>query len=213
LDVPIANIPKTALGALALAASLAACGPRRGVLPPDEERAAALTGVWQAEFRVTAPLIGRKAGGTVAGTLVLMPNRYLSSAGSGIPVPTHYGAYDADFRPFGFDPRPRDRVPTVSAALTENDSVLMSLESGSPNVRFILRGRLEAGVVRGTWRNDMHIAGAAGEFVLRRASMARPDPAASAVATAASAQKTIGTATGPATASPPRAGWTRRARC
>jgi hypothetical protein len=149
------------------------------VLPPDEERAAALTGVWHAEFRVTAPLIGRKAGGTVAGMLVLMPNRYLSSAGSGIPVPTHYGAYGADFRPFGFDPRPRDRVPTVRAALTPNDSVVMVLGSVSQDEGFVLRGRLEDGVVRGTWRNDMHIAGAAGEVVLRRALMALSGPAVS----------------------------------
>lgn len=181
--MPLADIPKTALGALALAASLAACGPRRGVLPPDEDRAAELTGIWHAEFRVTTPLAGREAGKVVAGTLVLMPNGYLGSRGAGTPVPTHYGAYGADFRPFGFDTRSRGRVPTVSAALSSDDSVVMSLESGggAQDGSFVFRGRLEAGVVRGTWRNDMHIAGAAGELVLRRASMGLSGPSASAV--------------------------------
>jgi hypothetical protein len=166
--VPTFSTLQMTLGAVALGASLMACGPRRGVLSRDEHRAAALVGAWDAEFRVTTPLVGRQVGEAVSGMLVLIPNSHLGPAANGMLVPTHYGAYEVDFRAFGFDPRPSGEVPTVMAALMAEDSVLIVLGPTSSHGQFVVSGRLEDGSVRGTWRYDLRIGAAAGEVILRR---------------------------------------------
>ena len=128
-----------------------------------------LGGGWTAEFWVASPLrLGDTAAPrNVPGSLVLMENRVVQSFGRLRGPPTHYGAYGADFRPFGLPIPSPGRVPTVTARLAEADSVEMVLDGIGTGI--LLVGRLDSDSIAGRWSYAGDRAGGAnGTFVLRR---------------------------------------------
>jgi hypothetical protein len=163
-------------GRLALAAGLAAlalggcdAAERR---PARETGAAVLTGMWDAAFEVTRPFLGHDSGATVAGRLVLMPTQALG-ANRHMPAPTHYGAYEVDYRPLGFRLSAAGDVPTLRAALLPGDSVILAFEASDPTHELVLHGRVSGDTIRGTWEYLSRAGGAGGDVVLHR-DAARP---------------------------------------
>jgi hypothetical protein len=144
-----------------LLALLAACGGSGGSAGAgDPER---LDGRWAVDLRLEAPLRlrGDTAPTVVHGEIVLIDDPAPRGG------PTHYGAYAADFAPFGFAPR-TGRVPAVAARLLRGDSVEIELDQGGSR-RVMLRGKLAGDSVAGHWRYDAgRRRAAAGRFVMRR---------------------------------------------
>lgn len=154
------------LRASALVLVLVGCGTSERGQPTDEDRAAALTGLWTASFVTTRPFLGHDSGGAVSGHLVLMPTSRLDDGG-GMPRPTHYGAFDVDYRPLGFQLMPAGDVPTLRAALTLHDSVLLSFGS-DPAHTLVVRGQVSGDSIHAVWEYSSRAGGAAGSAELRR---------------------------------------------
>jgi hypothetical protein len=144
-------------------ALLAACGGTggRSAVTGRPER---LEGRWSVDLRLERPLQLHRdtaAAGTVHAELVLIRNPAPQGG------PTHFGAYAADFAPFGFASR-AGRVPAVAARLLGGDSVEIALDPGGSR-RVMLRGKLAGDSVAGHWRYDAgRRRAAAGRFVMRR---------------------------------------------
>lgn len=153
--------------------ALALVGCDAGRLPPAAEGGAAvLAGMWEADFAATRPFLGHDSGATVSGRLVLMPAR-APGADRHVPAPTHYGAYEVDYRPLGFRLSAAGEVPTVRAALTSGDSVVMAFEASDPTHELVLHGMIAGDTIRGTWEYLSRAGGAGGDVVLHRDARGR----------------------------------------
>lgn len=155
---------------LVLVLGLTACSGGREDLPPAVAGLERLTGVWTAELAVTIPLLSHadttaRAGGSIA----LIPNTWVTRPPTGGWTPTHLGASGLDLRPFGFDPRPAQRVPGLMARFEPPDSVWMMIEPARAGESLRLDGRMAGDSVIGLWHYTFSQGGAAGPFVLRRA--------------------------------------------
>jgi hypothetical protein len=159
--------PRRALPALL--ALLAACGAADGHAGSGghPER---LDGRWSLALRLETPLQlhgDTAAAGTVRGELALIDNPAVRAAPGLGGRPTHYGAYAADFAPFGFAVSSAG-VPTAVARLVDSDSVEIALDP-EPGRPVVLAGRLSGDSVAGHWRYEWgRSTGAAGRFVMRR---------------------------------------------
>ena len=128
-----------------------------------------LAGIWTAELAVSLPLISHPDTTTrVRGSIALIPNNRVSRVPGAGWAPTHLGTTDLDFRPFGFEMRPTERVPGIFARLQLPDSVWLIVDPPHAGESLRLDGRLAGDSVTGLWRYDSRQGGAAGTFVLRR---------------------------------------------
>ena len=149
-------------------ALLGACGGAGGP-SAHVDRPERLDGRWTMVLRLEEPiqLHGDTLAGPVRGEISLIDNRAVRSAPGLAGRPTHYGAYAADFAPFGFTAG-AGGVPTAVARLLDADSVEIALAPG-PDRPVVLAGRLAGDSVTGRWRYEWGRAtGAAGRFVMRR---------------------------------------------
>lgn len=207
-----ARVPAAGLAVLGLAA---AC--RQETAAPNGSSAAAgrLAGVWDATFVLTTLPLGvdtaafrRSRTDRVRGVLAFVPNHWLATAAGeadGRPTaPAAYGSYDADFSPFGFEPREAGQVPAVVATVVRpsvvgqaavrrtardaaagGDSVVLVLGPAGDRTRVHLAGAWHADSITGTWQLESAARGgasAAGRFVMaprrpaRRAETASRTP-------------------------------------
>jgi hypothetical protein len=164
-------------GRLALAAGLTAlalvgCDPGERRPPERETGAAVLTGMWDATFAATRPFLGHDSGAVVSGRLVLMPTRALGTDRR-MPAPTHFGAYEVDYRPLGFQLSAAGDVPTLRAALRPGDSVVMAFDASDPAHQLVLHGIVSGDTIRGRWEYVSRAGGAGGDVVLHRDAAGR----------------------------------------
>src|SRR4051812_4968884 len=146
-----------------------------------------LVGTWEVSFQAdpgSTTLAMRASPGAVTGTIMLATAHHGPTAAGGMQGVTHEGAYDLDFRPFGWttrgdnDPaevvarlRPRSARATDS---TTRDSVFLVLSPGTSRFSVQMRGTLEGDSVRGSWSASSFSAGGGdGRFVMHRSGVQR----------------------------------------
>ena len=108
----------------------------------------------------------------MTGTLVFAADRYGRIAAAELADPTNDGAYDLDFRPFGFSSRARSEVPTVvarAAATRVGDSIYVVLSPGTTRFAVRMAGLLAADSAAGSWTaTAFSPGGGTGRFTMRR---------------------------------------------
>ena len=157
--------------------------PHDRVSALDEAPARELVGVWDVTLRLDRPLtlapIDNGSSREVAGTITLLEDHFGRPSYPQLTVPTHTGAYDVDFRPFGVNVRNSVDAPIVvartghdtsgAAALSLADSVFIVLNPGTSRYAVLLVGRLAGDTIAGIWSAESFLGGG-GVFVLRRRS-------------------------------------------
>lgn len=162
------------LGIVVVAAAVIACNERSGLA--SEARAAdtrRLVGTWDAHFYLDRPLvIGSDSETTkqqVQGELAFLANRSVSQAYPMMAAPAANGAFDVDFRPFGFDARSDDEAPVAAAGWISSDSLEIILGDPHNDITVRMRGRVELDSIAGTWRVLVsRTGGGGGRFVMVR---------------------------------------------
>jgi amino acid transporter len=163
---------------LPAAMALQGCRSRMDDAATNTPAARRLVGAWdlRAHLDRSGPLAQRKsAGRDVRGEIALVPNHWVGG-GDAIAEPTHVGAFDADFSPFGIEPRDAGAVPGVLARVTRGadgrDSVLILLAPDGGQGTLRLAGAWSGDSVVGRWIVDSeHSArGGSGSFVMTRHS-------------------------------------------
>jgi hypothetical protein len=161
-------------GFLVAALMLMACNDRNA-----EERDATtfdarrLVGTWDARFYLDRPLIvGSDSESTkqdVQGELAFLANRSVSQAYPMMESPSANGAFDVDFRPFGFDARSDDETPVAAAGWISADSLEIMLGNPNSDITVRMRGKVAADSIAGTWRVLVsRTGGGGGRFVMVR---------------------------------------------
>ena len=153
---------RTTTGLAAVLAFVSACG--HGGAPRAGASAAArrIVGMWEADFALRTPPLAfdsaalrRSPHGDVHATLAFVPNTWLEPASADVTTPATapvaYGTFDADFTPFGFEPREGGRVPTAVVSVT-GDSVLLLLGPGGDQTSVYVAAVWRGDSAVGTWR-------------------------------------------------------------
>jgi hypothetical protein len=153
--------------------AMAACAACAGHPVAEGHSAAArsLTGTWEARFTAdAAPVIARERRvRPVSAEVVLLENRWLGSVAGLSAEPTHYGTFDADFGPLGFDPRAEGQVPSIAAVVMGRDSVELVLQPASGAAPLTAAGHVAGDSVVGRWwHSGGRGVGIAGSFRMRR---------------------------------------------
>lgn len=147
-----------------------------------------MVGMWEADFALHEPPLGfdsaalrRLPRGVVHATLAFVPNTWLEPARVDFTTPvaasSAYGTFDADFTPFGFDPRESGRVPPAVVTVA-GDSVLLTLGQGGDQTSVYVSARWHADSAVGTWRlqsTGRAGATASGGVVMRPLRLPRAD--------------------------------------
>lgn len=166
----------SALGAMSVAAlSIAAiaCGGNGAHRSAEELAASRLVGAWDATITLADP--DGSTSRPLRGTIALVQDHYGHASSPQVGTVLDYGAYDIDFRGFGFDPRDGESIPSVVAAISEDSTggrvvtlVRMVLHPGQPWVAVTLDGVLTGNTISGHWQTDSRSAVGAGQFTLTR---------------------------------------------
>jgi hypothetical protein len=163
-------------GALLLActACLASCGRvdwshQRAIDAPIARR---LVGVWSARFTFDSTLARGAHVAPVTGTIALVQDHFGRVGADQLRNPLHYGVYDVDFNPFGFDSRDAGAVPTAIASAWQApnhvDSVRIVLDPGETQMDITLDGAMEGDSIGGTWGVRSRFAVGGGTFTMTR---------------------------------------------
>ena len=167
--------------------ALAACGgadaaQRTRLLDAPAMRR--LAGSWEVSFVAdprSTTLSMHASPLVVTGTIVLATAHHGPNAVRDMRNVTHEGAYDLDFRPFGWTTR-GENDPAIAVAqlspgaatgsvATLPDSVFVVLSPGTSRFSVQMRGTLKGDSVQGTWSASSFSAGGGdGRFVMRRAA-------------------------------------------
>lgn len=170
---------RVSLAAMLVLGALAGCqrldaARARALATPAARR---LVGVWRVTF--TLDSVSRLRGGaqSVRGTIALIEDHYEQGSYPQIAEPTHYGTYDIDFTPFGFEARGPRAVPIAVAGVSRDsanrsgrsvDHVRIVLDPDEPRMNVTLDGTLAADTIAGTWSVESRTAFGSGVFVMRR---------------------------------------------
>ena len=136
-----------------------------------------LVGSWDATFFLADEFRGQApAAREVRGTLVFVRIRSGTPSFPDMAVPLHYGLYDLDFSPYGFDSRNAGTVPTAIARafptqVPEVDSVLIVLDPEQRGVIVLMRGQLRGDRADGVWTAESSARagiGESGRFTMTR---------------------------------------------
>lgn len=154
--------------------ALAACNGIGSRGTSEEAVARRLVGVWDGTFTLTQST-GTESPDTVRGTIALVRNHSGRVWTPQLGAVSEYGIYDIDFRPFGFDPRDDQSIPTAVAQITTDSSgstqashVRIVLHPGNARVAAILDGTLTRDEITGAWQTDSRSASGTGHFILTR---------------------------------------------
>jgi hypothetical protein len=158
---------------------LLACGGSSGGDGSTVITAAAdrLVGSWDATFVLADEFRGRSpVARNVHGTLVFVRIRSGTPSFPDMAAPLHYGLYDLDFSPYGFDSRNAGTVPTAIARafptqVPEVDSVLIVLDPEQRGVIVLMRGQLRGDRADGVWTAESSARagiGESGRFTMTR---------------------------------------------
>lgn len=142
----------------------------------DTPAARRLTGMWTVAFEADAgtTLTLRRGPGLVAGTLVLGPDHHGPTSTAELSGITHQGAYDVDFRPFGWSTRSGDEpaaavARVITAGGSGADSLYMVLSPGTQRFAVRMTGTVAGDSATGRWIAISYGAGGgSGRFVMRR---------------------------------------------
>jgi hypothetical protein len=149
----------------------------------DSPAARRLVGAWAVSFEVdtnmATPPQARLSRPPVEGMLVLAPDHTGPSSTPELDGITHEGAYDVDFRPFGFTTRTAGApavvvariVPATELSLVHSatDSLYVVLSPGTDRFAVRMSGTLTGDSASGVWSAYAFSAGGgAGRFVMRR---------------------------------------------
>jgi hypothetical protein len=134
-------------------ALLAGAGCSGGVNERDGRSAQVLAGRWRATFTLdgAAGQPGDARPRTVAADVVLLENRWMRGAAGLSVAPADYGAFSADFSPFGFDPRVAGRVPEIAVALVTRDSAELAFQPDGDAAGLTAAGHLAGDSIAGRW--------------------------------------------------------------
>jgi len=162
------------LGLVVVAAVVIACNERSGLA--SEARTAdtrRLVGTWDARFYLERPLVvGSDSVATkqpVQGELAFLTNRSVSQAYPMLESPSANGAFDVDFRPFGFDARSDDEAPVAAASWLSPDSLEIMLGDPHSDITVRMRGEIMTDSIVGSWRVLLsRTGGGGGRFVMLR---------------------------------------------
>jgi hypothetical protein len=149
----------------------------------DSPAARRLVGAWAVSFEVdtnmaTAPQV-RSSRPQVQGMLVFAPDHTGPSSTPELEGITHEGAYDLDFRPFGFTTRTAESPAVLVARIVSaselsrvhdvSDSLYVVLSPGTERFSVRMSGTLARDSGWGVWSAYAFSAGGgAGRFVMRR---------------------------------------------
>ena len=136
-----------------------------------------LVGSWDATFLLTDEFRSRSPiARDVHGTLVFVRIRSGAPSFPDMAAPLHYGLYDLDFSPYGFDSRNAGTVPSAIARafptqIPEVDSVLIVLDPEQRGVIVLMRGQLRGDRADGVWTAESSARagiGESGRFTMTR---------------------------------------------
>jgi hypothetical protein len=140
-----------------------------------------LAGSWEVSFAAdphSTTLSMHAAASVVTGSIVLATAHHGPAVMGDIRDITHEGAYDLDFRPFGWTTRGDDDPAVAVARLSPGsrsgdsstpDSVVVVLSPGTSRFSVQMRGLLKGDSVQGTWSAASFSSGGGnGRFVMRR---------------------------------------------
>lgn len=168
----LANTRRT-LTVIALTTAALACSGNGAIRSAEARAADQLVGTWDATITLTDS--DGKTSQPVHGTIALVQDHYGHASSPQTASVVDYGAYDIDFRTFGFDPRDGESIPSVVAGVSEDSAdgrlvsrVRMILHPGQPRVAVILDGVLTGDAISGQWQTDSRTAAGAGKFTLTR---------------------------------------------
>lgn len=160
-------------GAL-VAVAIGCEAPRPAMNAADAVEAQRLSGMWMVRFQlIRSPMIALDSAVVprgIQGKLSLLVNTSLNRSFPGMGIPTNYGSYDVDLRPFGFDTRVPGKTPTAVAGRLSDDSVEIILGPENEAGEVVMTGRLQQGAVTGIWRVFLPTTGGEGTFAMERAA-------------------------------------------
>ncbi|MDP9204067.1 MAG: hypothetical protein M3P12_01245 [Gemmatimonadota bacterium] len=140
-----------------------------------------LVGSWEGNFQLADEFRSQSTVTRgVHGTLVFVQARRGLTGFPDMAAPLHYGLYDIDFSPYGFDSRVTGVVPTAIARTlptpaSEADSVFIVLDPERRGVIVLMRGQLLGDRADGVWTavsSTRSGIGESGSFVMTRARSA-----------------------------------------
>ena len=168
---------RAATVAVAMAATLGCASdetPARARLL-DSPAARRLVGAWDVTFSLdvaTSATVRPATTPSVTGTLVFAEDRYGHTSSRELGEPTHDGAYDVDFGPFGFSSRAAGDVPVAVARVASaspHESLYVVLSPGTTRLAVQMTGTLDDDSATGEWRAAAFSAGGgAGHFTMHR---------------------------------------------
>ena len=132
-----------------------------------------LVGTWDAHFYLERPLVvGSDSESTkqpVRGELAFLANRSVGQVYPMMESPSANGAFDVDFRPFGFDVRSGGETPVATAGWLGTDSLEIILGNPDSDITVRMRGKIAGDSIAGTWRVLLsRTGGGGGRFLMVR---------------------------------------------